>query len=139
MAQLGANPAIAVGLRAAVAGVARPPHATYADALGDQSGDRAVVTHCLAGQPVLGPEPARIPAVQTPGKSRRDWNDGPAGRDQKIHPCCADAALALADVRHGGAADYSFAERICHAKRKLLGAAIEAPLRSTVVSGQERC
>src|SRR5262249_15151942 len=113
--------------------------------------DSAVVTHCLAGQPVLGPEPSRIPAVhfdrpahrhtlhevvsqrrqrrlvvQTPGKGRRDRNDGPAGYDRKIHPCCADAALALADVRHGGAADYSFAERICHAKRKLLGAAIEA-------------
>src|SRR5262249_1774105 len=25
--------------------------------------DSAVVTHCLAGQPVLGPEPSRIPAV----------------------------------------------------------------------------
>src|SRR5262249_14345093 len=77
--------------------------------------------------------------VQTPGKGRRDRNDGPAGCDRKIHPCCTDAVLALADLRHGGAADYSFSERILHSKRKLLGAAIEAPLRPRIVSCQERC
>ncbi len=75
--------------------------------------DYAGVTDCLAGQPYVGPEPSRIPAVhfdcpthrgplrqlvsqrrqwwvvtQAPRQGRRDRDDGPPLRRQRRHPRC---------------------------------------------------